>query len=59
MGTSRPLTRGELATRWPGGRAQYVEEFRRSTHDAVARGFLLADDAAEIIGLGAAAWPDD
>jgi Alpha/beta hydrolase domain len=57
MGTSRPLTRDELASRWPGGRAQYTEAFRNSTADAVARGFLLGDDADEIAALGAHAWP--
>jgi hypothetical protein len=57
MGTSRPLTRDELAARWPSGRAQYTEAFECSTADAVARGFLLGDDAEEIAALGALAWP--
>ena len=57
MGTSRPFTPDELATRWPGGRAQYVEAFARSTQDAVAGGFLLPADADEIADLGAHLWP--
>jgi hypothetical protein len=57
MGTSRRLTAAELAARWPGGRAQYVDAFGHATDVAVARGFLLAADADEIVALGAHMWP--
>ena len=55
--TADELTRDEIASRWPGGRAQYMEAFRDATAEAVARGFLLGDDVDEIAALGAHAWP--
>jgi hypothetical protein len=56
FGTTRPLGPDALARRYPGGRAQYRDEFAASARDAVARGFLLAADRDEIDALGAEAW---
>jgi Alpha/beta hydrolase domain len=57
FGTTRPIDPDALAARYPGGRDEYVEQFRGATTDAVAAGFLLPADAPEIVALGAAAWP--
>ena len=56
FGTTRPLDPSTITDLYPGGRDDYVERFRAATDAAVSAGFLLADDAGEIDGLGAAAW---
>ena len=43
--------------RYPGGRDDFLAQFRAATAAAVDAGFVLAADAAEIEGLGAQAWP--
>jgi hypothetical protein len=56
FGTTRPIDSETLAARYPRGRDEYVERFRAATNAAVAHGFVLPADAAEIEALGAAAW---
>ena len=56
-GTTAPLPFAQLFARYPGGRAQYSREFAEATQRAVAAGLLLAEDAAEINGVGVATWP--
>jgi hypothetical protein len=55
FGTTRAFDAATLAARYPGGRDQYVREFRAATRTAVDAGFLLAADAPEIEALGAIA----
>ena len=57
FGTTRPLPDAARAARYPGGRADYLAQFRTATAAAVDAGFLLAADAAEIEGLGTHGWP--
>jgi Alpha/beta hydrolase domain len=57
LGTTRVFGAAELARRYPGGRDEYAAAFAAATERAVAGGFLLADDAAEMIALAAAAYP--
>jgi hypothetical protein len=57
MGTSEALTAGELADRWPGGRAEHAAAFADATRVAAAAGVVLADDVEEIVSLGSRAWP--
>ena len=57
LGTTRVFGAAELARRYPGGRDEYAAEFAAATERAVAGGFLLADDAAEIAALAVAAYP--
>jgi hypothetical protein len=57
FGTTRALDASVLASRYPGGKEQYVEAFGAATRSAVAAGFVLGIDAPEIERLGAAAWP--
>jgi hypothetical protein len=47
----------ELARRYPGGRDEYAASFRAATARAVAEGFLLEQDADEIVALATAAYP--
>jgi hypothetical protein len=57
FGTTLPLG-APLSDIYPGGRDEYVERFSAATKDAVSAGFLLPEDAPEIVALGTAAWPD-
>jgi hypothetical protein len=57
LGTTRPFGDGEIARRYPGGREQYAAAFGEATSRAVADGFLLAEDAGEIVALATAAYP--
>ena len=57
FGTTRPLPDAARVARYPGGRDDYLAQFRAATAAAVDAGFVLAADAAEIEGLGAQAWP--
>lgn len=54
FGSTTPLTAEQLAARYP-SRADYEREFRAATRAAIASGFLLADDRAEML---AEAEPD-
>jgi hypothetical protein len=49
-GTTIPLDPATLAARYT-GRADYLARFAAATDDAVARGFVLAADAAEITAI--------
>lgn len=57
LGTTRVFDEAELARRYPGGRAEYAAAFRAATSRAVADGFLLAEDADEMVAVAAAAYP--
>ncbi|HTZ27158.1 MAG TPA: alpha/beta hydrolase domain-containing protein, partial [Streptosporangiaceae bacterium] len=57
LGTTRVFGAAELARRYPGGRDEYAAAFAAATERAVASGFLLADDAAEIVAVAVAAYP--
>jgi hypothetical protein len=54
FGTTRPLDAAALARLYPRGRADFLARFEHATREALARGFLLEADAAEIAGLAAA-----
>jgi Alpha/beta hydrolase domain len=57
LGTTRVFDAAELARRYPGGRDEYAAAFGSATARTVADGFLLAEDADEIVALAAAAYP--
>jgi hypothetical protein len=57
LGTTRVFDAAELARRYPGGRDEYAAAFAAATERAVASGFVLADDAREMVALAAAAYP--
>jgi Alpha/beta hydrolase domain len=57
LGTTRVFDAAELARRYPGGRDEYAAAFAAATERAVASGFLLADDADEMVALAVAAYP--
>jgi hypothetical protein len=57
LGATRPFGADELARRYPGGRSDYATAFRAATTRAVAAGFLLSEDAEEIVAVATAAYP--
>jgi hypothetical protein len=57
LGSTRVFDAAELARRYPGGRDEYAGLFAAATERAVEGGFLLADDAAEMVALAVAAYP--
>ncbi|MCK2215623.1 hypothetical protein MF672_017775 [Actinomadura sp. ATCC 31491] len=57
FGETVPFDAATLARLHPGGAADYLAAFGAATDAAVAEGFLLAADSAEIKALAAAAYP--
>jgi hypothetical protein len=57
LGTTRVFDDAELARRYPGGQDDYAAAFRVATERAVADGFVLAEDADEIVAVAAAGYP--
>lgn len=57
LGSTRVFDDAELARRYPGGRAEYAAAFRAATERAVADGFLLAEDADEMVAVATAGYP--
>lgn len=58
FGSTAALEDGELARLYPGGRDDYLAKFRTALTSAIAEGFILSTDRAEIEALAAAAWPE-
>ena len=56
LGTTRVFDDAELARRYPGGPGDYAAAFRGATDRAVADGFVLAEDADEIVAVAAAGY---
>jgi hypothetical protein len=57
FGTTKPFEPAVLARLYPGGKADYLAKFTEALDGAIARGFILADDRAEAIGLAGASYP--
>ena len=48
FGSTKPLTAAQLSARYP-SRANYLAEYRAATDRAIASGFVLAADRAEML----------
>ena len=57
FGSGEPFDAETLTTLYPGGRAEYLERFAAALDTAIAAGFVLAADRAEIVELAAASFP--
>jgi Alpha/beta hydrolase domain len=57
LGTTRVFDEAELKRRYPGGLSVYAAAFRTATSRAVAEGFVLAEDADEMVAVAAAGYP--
>jgi hypothetical protein len=51
------LDEGQLERLYPNGREEYLAAFERHLDEAIASGFVLQADRAEILALAAAASP--
>ncbi|MFT4027874.1 MAG: alpha/beta hydrolase domain-containing protein [Novosphingobium sp.] len=52
-GSGEPLTRAELATLYPGGKAEYLRRFTAALDAAIRAGHVLRDDRQEILEIAA------
>jgi Alpha/beta hydrolase domain len=57
LGTTRVFDEAELTRRYPGGPSEYAAAFRTATSRAVAEGFVLPEDAEEMVAVAAAGYP--
>ena len=57
FGSSEPLDAATLASLYPGGKADYLRRFETALNAAIAKGFLLPADRAEILELAGAMYP--
>ena len=57
VGTTAPFDAATLKQLYPGGKADYLKKFDASLTKAVAGGFILPADQAEIRALAAAGYP--
>jgi hypothetical protein len=57
LGSTRVFDDAELARRYPAGRDEYAAAFREATTRAAAAGFVLEQDADEMVALAVAAYP--
>lgn len=57
FGSGEPFDQATLHQRYPGGADQFMTEFTTALDAAVAAGFILAADRAEILALAAATYP--
>lgn len=57
-GTTVPFDAGHLAAVYPGGLDEYRQRFATAVDEAIAVGFLLAEDRDEIIEVATAAYQD-
>jgi hypothetical protein len=53
LGATEPFNADALARLYPGGQTEYVDKFNTSLNSAIAAGFILSADEAEIKALAA------
>jgi hypothetical protein len=54
---TEPFTAAALARLYPGGQPEYIDKFNTSLKSAIAAGFILPADEAEIKALAAFSFP--
>jgi hypothetical protein len=57
FGRTDPFGDDTLSSLYPGGEDEYLKRFAASLDAAIAAGFILHDDRAEILGVAAASYP--
>jgi Alpha/beta hydrolase domain len=57
FGSGEPFDAATLRRLYPGGAAQYLDEFTAALDRSIQSGFILSADRAEILQLAAAAYP--
>jgi hypothetical protein len=53
VGAGEPFDAAMLARLYPGGKADYLGKFTTALDSAIAKGFILPDDRAEILAIAA------
>lgn len=56
-GVTEPFDAAKLSQLYPGGRADYLRRFEAALDQAIAAGFLLQADRAEILAVASAGYP--
>jgi hypothetical protein len=57
FGRTVPFDGATLSALYPGGSSEYLEQFGTALDAAIAGGFILGEDRAEILGVAAASYP--
>src|SRR5580692_11006978 len=57
FGRTEPFDEATLATLYPGGEDEYLDQFAASLDAAIAAGFLLEEDRMEILAVAAHSFP--
>lgn len=57
LGVTEPFTAAALAKLYPGGQPEYVDKFNTSLNSAIAAGFILPADEAEIKAVASFSFP--
>jgi hypothetical protein len=57
FGRTEPFDDEGLATLYRGGKDEYLRRFEASLDEAIAAGYLLSEDRAEILDIAAASYP--
>ena len=57
FGRTEPFDEATLERLYPGGRPDYLARFETSLDSAIAAGFLLVDDRAEILAAASPSFP--
>jgi hypothetical protein len=57
FGHTEPFDEATLATLYPGGEDEYLDQFAASLDAAIAAGFLLEEDRIEILAVAAHSYP--
>lgn len=58
FGITKPIDAAARRARYPGGRDDYVAQFRAATKETVVSGFILDADAREVDALAEYQWSD-
>lgn len=56
FGSTQPFDADKLKALYPGGKAEYMEQFSKALDSAISAGFILPSDRAEILAVAAAAF---
>jgi hypothetical protein len=57
FGCTEPFDEGVLGGLYPGGKGEYLKQFEAALDAAIAAGFILENDRAEILGIAASSYP--
>jgi hypothetical protein len=57
FGRTEPFDDATLSALYPEGKTQYLHRFEASLDNAIAEGFILSEDRAEIVEVAAASYP--